>query len=178
MITTLIIGAIELPTLATHVELTQSYDDILPIRFRRTADNTGILRSTGSAKLRTVIQGRGWVPALEDIDTTTTQVVKCAMHRAANSATTTVSLPAARRADTGHQPLAYGRVGDDLIATTITNLAAILAGSTDEATLTAVSGASAYVVHYWPQITAAVLVKTGQGASSAAFEWTIEAEEV
>lgn len=178
MITTFEIGTLVLPTLSTHVSLDQEYEDLTVSTFRRTADNSGVLRATGDVKLRTLIKGEGWVPALDNLDAGSTHVIKCAMHRAANSATTSVTLPASRRSDTGHQPLAYGVVGDELVATTITNEAAILAGTADVATLSAVSGASAYVVHYWPQITGVILANSGQGRASAAFSWSLEIEEV
>jgi hypothetical protein len=172
---TLIIGTIEIPT-ESLLEFNQSYIARSAIDFRRAADGSGYLRSAWSGKLSTTISATGWVPGIDEIDRGTTQVISCAMPRAVSSATTTVTIPAARRTD--EDPIGFAVVNEFLIETPITNLAAINAESTNDATLTAVAGASGYRVHYFPRITAAVVSNTIDGGSSGSFSWSIEAEEV
>lgn len=172
MITTLEFGGIVIPTEAVP-EFDQRYEDLAGQTFRRTADGSGILRSGWQGKISTRITGRGWVPGgLETLALNTTHTIKCAMPRAVSSATVSVTLPAARRTDSGHTPIGFALVGDSLVSTAITGIAS------NVATLTAVSGASGYRVHYWPQITAVITANENTGNHQAEFRWSIEAEEV
>lgn len=157
----------------------QTYDDLVNATFARTADNSGIIRVTGAAKVRTLIRARGWAPpGFVHLARGTSYVLACAMVRAIDSTITTVTLPAGRRADTDYEPRGFAFVDGRSQSTPITNLAAILAGSTDDATLDAVAGASGYRVHYWPQLTAVILRAETTGAGSANFGWQLEAEEL
>lgn len=161
----------------TLLRFTQDYSELLAREFRRTADNSGILRTTGQNKIRTVINSLGWIPsALTTLELRTTHVMKCAMIRSADSDTSTVTVPAGRRSDI--EPLGFAVVNDLAVSTPITNIADILAGTTDDATLTPVAGATAYRVHYWPQITVVVLSNDSDGDESGEFNWTLEAEEI
>jgi len=170
--TNLIIGSIEVP-LESRGAFNQEYEDINGQTFRRTADGSGVLRSLWTGKVRTLISGDGWAPsAFENIDAGTTHVIKCAMTRAASSATTSVTLPAARRSDAGHTPIGFALVDDTLVETPITGIVA------NVATLTAVAGADGYRVHYFPEITAVILRNTCKGAFDARFTWQIEAEQL
>lgn len=172
MITTLEFGSILIPTEAVP-EFDQRYEDLAGQTFRRTADGSGILRSGWQGKIATRISGRGWVPAgIGAAAAGSTHVIKCAIPREASSATTSVTLPAARRTDTGHTPIGFALVGDRLVSTAITGI------TSNVATLTAVSGATGYRVHYWPQITAVVTANECTGSHQAEYRWAIEAEEV
>ena len=75
------------------------------------------------------------------------------------------------------QPPAQGRLLDDEAAPTAppTTVEGPAPGATES---TAVAGASAYRVHYYPLITAVITEATSQGLSAASFEWSIEAEEI
>ena len=172
MITTLEIGSIVVATRAV-LEFNQVYADTLAVDFRRTADGTGHIRSTGTGKLTTQISGRGWMPAgLAGIDVTETHVIKCAMPRDYSSATTTVSIPSARRSDAGHTPYAYAVVDGDEVATEITDI------TDDVATCTAVAGASHYTVYIFPEITAHITRLEHRGQASAVYSWALDAEEM
>lgn len=155
-------------------EFDQDYDEIRPQRFERLADNSGVLRGTAAGKLRTTITGRGWAPpGLAMLDTLAPHVLRCAMPNSVSGATTSITLPTSRRSDTDHEPTGFGIVDGREVATPITGIVA------NVATLTAVPGASGYVVKYFPEITAAILRNTAKLTSrSASFEWVIEAEEV
>jgi hypothetical protein len=178
VITTLEIDNVEIPPEQLG-EVTQTYSEIMQKSFARTADGSGYIRSTGTVKLRTSIIGKGWIPsAFENVDETVTHTLRCLMPRSASSNTTTVTLPSSRRVDAGHQPIGFALVADALVQTEITNLAAINAKSTNDATLTSVTGAVGYRVSYLPEITAAILSATCTGSGEASYEWTLEAEEV
>ena len=154
------------------LEFDQDYRDVEIVSFRRTADNTGILRALGDAKLATVISGKGWMPQpLSGLSKGSTHVIGCAMPRGAESASNVVSLPVARRSDAGHEPYAFAVVAGELVETTITGIVA------DEATCATVSGASGYVVYYFPEITAAITRVESTSRSSAEHSWSISAEE-
>jgi hypothetical protein len=172
MITTLIVGSIVIPTEAVP-EFDQRYVDLAGQTFRRTADGSGVLRSGWSGKISTRISGRGWTPSgLDTIALGSTHTIKCAQPRAVSSATTSVTLPVARRSDTGHTPIGFALVGDLLVSTAITGIVS------NVATLTSVTGASGYRVHFWPEITAVILANECTGTHQAEFRWSIEAEEV
>jgi hypothetical protein len=178
MITTLAIDSLLIPTEA-GLTFDQTYAQLRAEKLNRTADGSASLRRLWDNKLATTITGKGWIPSgFEALDTGATVTLKCAMPRHAASASTTVTLPAARRSDTDHEPVGYAVVGDHLVETPITNLAAILAGSTDDATLTAVTGATGYRVSYLPQFSALILSATSKGSNDATFEWSLEAEQV
>lgn len=172
MISTLEIGNVIVPT-KSILTFDQDYEDLGGRDFRRLADGSGVLRSTWQDKIATVISGTGWAPsAFENLNVGSVYVLKCAMIRSASSNTNTVTLPASRRAGGDHDPIGFAVVGDELVETPISGIVA------DVATLDAVAGAVGYRVHYWPQITAVITRNTCRGQSSAAFTWTIEAEEV
>lgn len=178
MIQDLKIDGVSIPT-ETIAEFDQTYEDIAGETFRRTADGSGILRSGWSGKISTTISGKGWAPIpLSLAARGSTHLIACAMVDAVDSATTTVTVPAARRTDSGHSPIGFAWVGDHLVETPITNIADIDAKTTNDATLTAVAGAVAYRVHYWPELTVRIATNNCKGASLAAFTWQIEAEQI
>lgn len=135
----------------------------------------GSLRETiaWSGKLRTVIRGHGWAPSgIEGIDYGQDVVIKCAAPRVISSTSNVITIPSARRSDTGHTPTATAIVAGQLVATTIS-----LVG--DVATLGVVSGASVYRVQYYPQIIArAVLDDQGTDTGAATHSWSLTAEEI
>jgi hypothetical protein len=177
-ITTLELDGIAVPT-ESILEFDQDYTDLAGETFVRTADGSGILRTGWTGKLATVITGKGWAGrALANARRGASYTLRCAIPDAVDSLTTTVTIPSARRADSGHVPIGFGLVGDHFVATEISNLAALNAASTDDATLTAVSGASAYRVHYWPQLAVRITVNTCRGASDARYAWRLEAEQL
>jgi len=173
MITTLEIDGIAIPTEAI-LEFDQEYDQLEARDLRRTADNSAVLRVTGDSKLVTTINGKGWAPpGLGSLDLGTTHTIRCAMPNSVSAAAASVTLPAARRSDTGHTPIGFAVVGDRLVETPITDI------TSNIALLTTVAGETGgYVVHYWPEIRAVVVRNTAKGSGKAAFDWVIEAEEV
>lgn len=178
MINTLEIDGVRVPTEAV-LEFEQEYTDLAGVSFERLADGAGVVRSTWSGKLATRLRGEGWAPsALENLALGTTHVMRCIMPRQVAGAGLSITLPAARRSDAGHEPIGLAAVGDALIETPITNLADILSGASDAATLTAVAGADGYRVQYWPEITAVITSNTSRGRSRAVYDWALEAEQV
>jgi len=176
--TTLKIDSVEVANQAA-LQFSQTYSDVQAVDFRRTADGSGVLRSTGTSKLQTTITGRGWMPAgLATLDRTASHVIECATPDGVTASGTSVAIPANRRNDVDHMPLGFAQVNGSLQRTTITNLAALNAGTEDTATLTAVSGADLYQVNYWPKITAAITRLSETVDESGNFTWTLEAEEI
>jgi hypothetical protein len=161
----------------TLLEFRQEYTELRPLDFRRSADNSGFLRTTALPKLATTVESTGWIPSgFTSLDRGTTHTLKCAMIRSRDSSTETVTLPAGRRSDI--DPIGFAIVDRLAVVTTITNLADILAGTTDDAILATVGGADSYRVHYWPEITCVILSNTSSGEQDGDFEWQLEAEEV
>ena len=132
-------------------------------------------------RLGTTLSGEGWWPSgIENLDYDAPLELKCAAPRSVIGQTATLVLPAARRTDSGFTPIGHAIVrgqgtvvgGGDLVPTPLS-----LSG--DTATLTPVTGATAYQVTYWPQITVMAKPPQMEGSlSDAQHRWTLRAEEV
>jgi hypothetical protein len=172
MSTTLRVDGIDIPV-ESMLAFDQDYDQLLQRDIRRTADNSAILRMVGNAKLTTTIRAEGLAPpGLAALDLGSTHEIGCAMPNSVRDAGTSITLPAARRTDSGHTPIAFALVDGRLVETTIT-------GITDNvATLTPVSGETGgYLVWYWPLITAVIINNTATASGAADYGWQIYAEE-
>lgn len=107
-----------------------------------------------NGKLATRIEGSGWAPlGLESIDTTVKQVIKCGAPLSISGASTSITIPSARRSDSGYTPLGFAVVSGGIVPTTISM-------TDDDATLGAVTGATSYYVTYVPEITAWVDIES------------------
>ncbi len=123
-------------------------------------------------KLRVRVSGSGVVPAgLAGLDYTAQHTLKSNGTRAVQSVSNVITIPAARRTDTGYAPTGYAVVNGHYRPTDIA-----LVGNV--ATLTVVTGASGYGVLYYPQLTVNARFASGMGEAGARHNWTIEAEEV
>lgn len=167
----LIVGSVTVPVYAM-TGISQQYGDISARSRKRTADGTLITRSLWSGKLSTVITGTGLIPAgLQEIDFDSEFELSCIAHRAVNSATNTITIPAARRADTGSEPYGRALVGEKWLATPVTGIVS------NVATLTMVTGALLYQCVYFPKITAAGDLTEEKPQHGPVFGWTLTAEE-
>lgn len=167
---TLKIGSFELPVYA-GLDLTQNYEPIGGEEILRAVSGRGILQQTWR-KTRIVTSGAGWVPpGLQTIDNSVQLAVYCIAPRTVPAVFSTrqATLPTTRRTDTDHLPYGLAQLsgGQTVIA------AATLSGNV--ATVTAVSGAVAYQVGYYPLLTCWVKRPTESGPG---FSWEFEAEEV
>jgi len=136
----------------------------------RLGDGAGLKQSTWR-KRSTTISGAGRMPpALEQIDWQASVTIGCVALVAIRSATTTITLPAARRTDAG--PFGFAVLPDGLVVKTAIDVTG------NVATLTAVQGAVAYVAHYYPVLTC---FSTGPvqrtDATGTAVGWELAAEE-
>jgi hypothetical protein len=168
------IGSFVLPV-AAGLELQQNYEQIGGQGILRAVSGRGIKQRTFS-KLRVRTSGSGWMPSgLEEIDEDAQHVMKCIAPRRmrANFTTRQATLPAGRRSDSGFTPFAFA----ELSGGRLVDCAVSLAG--DVATAAAVSGAVAYHIHYYPQLTVFILSPTTSGnAGDASYSWELIAEEV
>lgn len=168
------IGSVSVPLLAA-LGVTQSYVVLGGDTILRSGRGTAIHQQSWR-KLRVTTSGSGWIPAwLDAIDTTQAQTLACVAPRTlpADAGTRQATLPAARRTDAGHLPygLAFLATGEAL------RVGATLAGNV--ATVDAVSGAVAYGVGYYPQLTVRVLRPTDSADLGAAeARWELVCEEV
>lgn len=164
------VGTFELPALAGF-DLSQRYEPLGGESILRAVSGRGILQRTWR-KTRVVTSGAGWVPpGLQSIDNGGQLALACIRPRTVPAVLLTrqATLPAARRADTGHVPYGLAQLADGQTV----EAAATLLG--DVATVAAVSGAVAYQVGYYPLLTCWVRrpIESGPG-----FLWEFEAEEV
>jgi len=124
-------------------------------------------------KLGTTIRGEGWAPAaLAGIDWTQPVEIMSMAPRAIASATTSATLPAARRSDFTDNVFARAIVSGQLVETPVS-----LAGNV--ATATAVAGASGYQFHFYPKFS---VYSAGPSESvdfgNGQYGWELTAEEV
>ena len=123
-------------------------------------------------KRTTTISAAGRMPpALEAIDWTASVTIGCVALVAIRSATTTITLPTARRTDVG--PFGFAMLpGGSLVKTSIDVTAHV-------ATLGAVAGALAYFAHYYPLLTCySPGPDQRTDATGTAVGWDLFAEEV
>lgn len=165
----LIIGGVVVSFDASH-QLSQSYESLGGRALQRMLSGSGNLQ-THWAKVRTLIGGSGRLPAgLDGLDYTASMSLSCAAPRSIFSATTSATLPAAHRTDWA--PHGYAIVDGRQVVTAISI-------ATNAVTFTAVSGASGYVVVYYPILTVfAEPPRLSFTARGVVCGWEITAEEV
>lgn len=169
----LLIGGLVIPDLAA-LDLQQTYDPIGGETTLRTLTGAGIKQMTW-AKLRTTIQGGGWMPhGLTGLDYSQQLAVACIVPRGiVCNGSRQATLPAARRADAGYEPWGLALMPDGSAQVS----AASLAGNV--ATVTAVTNAIAYQALYHPLLTCWVTRPSETGTrGDATYAWQISAEEV
>jgi len=166
----LIIGGVTIPRLA-GLDLSQEYGEVVSEAWHRMGDGTLEVQENWSAKRSTTISGSGWIPAaFSSIAFNTDLEISCIAPEAVQGATTTLIVPAARRSDAG--PYGFAIVNGREVPTPLS-----LAANT--ATLSAVTGASLYIVKYYPKFTARFKrPRRGLSRGDATYSWSLEAEEV
>jgi len=170
-VSNLVIDSITIPT-RSLLEYDQQYQEMRADDFRRVADGSGVLRTLGWAKLRTTINAKGWVPLGLAAFRGGQYLIKCAAPHAVDSASNVITLPAARRSDTGYDPYALAQVDGDLVETTISD------ETGDVFTLATVSGATGYRLQYYPEFTAVITDARSKGDSGINYTWSMVAEQV
>ncbi len=163
-----ILGGVEVGLSASQ-QVTQTYETIGGRSLRRKLSGAAHMQ-TAWAKLRTTLSGSGRLPeGLSGLDYSTSLSLSCLAPLSIWTATTSATLPAARRSDV--PPRAWAIVNGLHIPTPMSL-------SVNTATLTAVTGASGYVVAYWPVLTVyAAPPRLDFNGRDPTLGWTIEAEE-
>lgn len=167
----LIIGGITVPVWGM-TGVTQSYTPLQAVDRRRTAAGSLVQRSLWTGKLRTVISGDGPAPSgLQEIDTSASYTIACVTPLAINSASNVIDIPSNRRVDSGSTPIGFAEVNGSLQPTPVSM-------NVDQATLTIVSGATAYQVRWFPILTVLSDPIRQDLQRSSGFGWSLTAEEV
>lgn len=165
----LTINGLALP-LASAGEIEQSYAQIGGFSVLRMADGSAVPQKRWR-KLATTLQATGLLPpGLAAVNWDAPVTLGCVGSRAIQSASTTIALPAARRTDA--PPYAFAVLAGARVQPTPVDV------TEDVASVTAVTGAVGYVVHYYPLLT--VLSPGPQeryDALGAVASWTLDAEE-
>ena len=165
----LIVGSVKIPLDASY-SLEQTYEVIEQgAALLRKMDGSAV-RQTAYTKLRSTISGQGKIPpGLASMDFSASFTLYCMAPRSIYSASTTVTLPAARRSDWA--PHAYAIVDGRLVKTPISI-------ATNTGTLTAVSGATGYYTDYYPTLSVfsrgPVESFNGRGGGAS---WSLTCEE-
>lgn len=104
------------------------------------------VKQTVWRKHRVTLSASGWCPpGLGALDWDSPLTLKCGLPESMTTATTSATLPAGRRTDAGYEPFARAHTAQGWQDTTVSIVG-------NAATITAVSGAVAYQVWYWPQL--------------------------
>ena len=166
----LVISGVPVPLHAV-LDLSQRYEVIGGRTDLRLA-NGNALRQTHWQRLRTVIEGGGWMPpGLVAIDYSAPVIIDCLTPRSLVTTALTATLPSARRSDAEHAPRAWAWVANEYQP-------AQMAIAGDTATLTAVTGAEHYRIDYWPQLVCLADPPQESGEPGAAsYRWSLTAEE-
>lgn len=169
----LIVDGVAVPVYAM-TGISQRYEPVHATYRARMVDGSGKQRTLWSGKLRTVITGQGLIPAgLSAIDFTASFTLSCVAHRAINSASRVITLPAARRSDSGSTPYGRAAVGDTWVDAPVASLVG------DTLTLTEISGATQYQAVYFPELTVFADPPTEDHPEHGpSFSWSLTAEEL
>lgn len=167
----LLINGIRLPMGAAG-EITQTYSPLGGFSTMRLGAGAAVQQKRWR-KVATTLSASGHVPpGLDAIDWDAPVTLGCVQARAIQSASNVVTLPTVRRTDAAPYGFAVMDAGQHLLRTEVTVVG-------DVATLAPVSGAVAYVVHYYPLLT---VVTDGPGlsfdAGTCVASWDLQAEEV
>jgi len=170
----LLIGTVSIPLLASF-DIDQQYQPIGGEAILRAVSGRGIKQMTYQ-RLRIQTSGAGWQPAgLAELDFTAQHVLGCVIPRGVPAvfATRQATLPAARRSDSGFTPFGTALLAGNAAVSTPVSLAG------NVATCTAVAGAVAYRVNYYPAPTVWLMRPNESGnQSDASYRWELTAEEV
>lgn len=130
------------------------------------------LQQVAWEKLRITISGSGWCPiGLGAIDYASPMTLKCGRPRSITGASNIITLPAARRTDAGYLPYAWAHTPEGPVNTTVG-----IAGNV--ATCMPVSGAVAYSVMYYPELSVLCDPPTEEiDDSGRVVSWELTAEE-
>jgi len=154
------------------LQFSQTYEEFGGVNTLRMADGSAVRQSNWS-KLRTTLSGEGFVPpGLAGVAWKTQQTLKCGVKRSLQSPSNVIALPAARRTDAGYEPNGYALKDGMWLPSSVSVV-------TNTATVTAVTGATAYMVEYYPQFTAFIEPPQADfNRTTGTYRWTINAEEV
>ncbi len=136
----------------------------------------GLIRQTllGSVgKLRTRITCEtAWQPInLAGLDLSQPVTLQCFEPRIISGTTEVITLPAARRTDSGYIPIGYAMVDGVETSTVITD-------TTDNVvTLAVVAGADSYHAQYVPELTVYADLSESYASESDRYAWTLDAME-
>ncbi|MOA18674.1 hypothetical protein D3C78_1390080 [compost metagenome] len=125
------------------------------------------------SRTRTSASGSGWLdPGFDALDYSQPLELLCVKPRAMDGTGLTFALPPAEQRRSDEQPWGLARVGDRWVETAL-----VLAGA--EAQLTAVAGATAYRVCWYPRY---VVFTNGPASdfdeSTGLYDWSLTAEQV
>lgn len=167
------LGSVIVPVVAA-LNYDERFENLEGATLLRLGEGAGVKQSVWQ-KWRVTLSGDGWMPfGLDTLDYTAPLVLRCAMPRAVTAAGASIALPSARRADAGYLPTARAH-----LANTGGWVDTALSIGGDTATVTPVSGAIAYSVLYYPQLTVIASRPTTSGSRAAGtFAWELACEEV
>ena len=165
------LGNIDIPILEVE-EYSETIEKIGGFVLLRTVLGSG-LRQCNWVKHRITISGGGPLPAsLLEVDHTNSHVLKLSAPQTIQSPSNVIVIPAARRTDVPLEAYAVMDVDGYLVEANIISVVV------DTVTLTAVAGAVAYRVNYWPQFTVFVDPPSSQtNRRGAVTQWTLNCEE-
>lgn len=160
-------------TFESHLDLSQSYDEEQASRITRHSDGSARKQTAWRGKIKTTLNGSGWIPpGFELLDYESSMEMSCIALKSVTSASNIITLPAARRADTGYTPYGMAHVDGARIDTPVLSIVS------NVVTLDDVNLASHYTVFYYPKITVfASLPQQQCDVINQKYSWTLEARE-
>lgn len=163
------IGTLEIPAAEGH-SWRQTFAEIGTSQPFRTRSGS-LLASQRYRKLRSNIRGEGWdVSGLEGLNPATAYALHCIQPRALVGASNVLTIPASYRTDAGYTAQGSALVGGRWQASPVGLVGQV-------ATVTTVSGATAYRVKYWPVLTGFIVVNIDYDDVAELFNINIEFTE-
>lgn len=158
------------PPVEAMINFQQTYESLGRPNVKRKVSGAALaLVNVLNTKIKTTLRAEGYsVLGWSQLSLGLSYVLKCAKPQEVQSASNIIAIPSSRRTDAGYLPVGIAIVGSrrQFSPATLTG--------TDEYTVTTVSGATAYQVAYYPEITVIITEFKREGK----FGWSLTAEEV
>jgi hypothetical protein len=158
-------------TMPQGYDITQTFKPIAGRSIKRLSNGAAVSMSNWR-KLSTDISGSGFYPpGLDAINWAAAVTIDSIARQSISSASPSIALPGTIRNDAGYVPDGAALVAGNWVTTPVSV-------ATGVATLTTVSGATLYLVQFYPVLSVFAELETSEDSNDGVIRWSISGEQV